>query len=104
MLILRKVASFVKCHTNHVMLVNYECHLPYLLLLISELVNKLQGAQYFTKLNVCWGFNNVQMKEGDEWKATFHTNHALFEPLVMFFGSTNSLATFPNHDVACLKG
>ena len=25
----------------------------YLLLLISELINKLWGAQYFTKLNVC---------------------------------------------------
>ena len=34
------------------------------------------------------------MKEGDEWKATFHTNCGLFEPLVMFFGLTNSPATF----------
>ena len=34
------------------------------------------------------------MKEGDEWKATFRTNHGLFEPLVMFFGLTNSPATF----------
>ena len=31
----------------------------YPLPLISELINKLQGAQYFTKLNVRWGFNNV---------------------------------------------
>ena len=43
----------------------------YLLPLISELINKLQGARYFTKLDVCWGFNNVQMKKGDEWKAAF---------------------------------
>ena len=34
------------------------------------------------------------MKEGDKWKAAFHTNHGLFEPLVMFFGLTNSPATF----------
>ena len=34
------------------------------------------------------------MKEGDEWKAAFRTNRGLFEPLVMFFGLTNSLATF----------
>jgi len=46
----------------------------YLLPLISELINKLRGAKYFTKLDVRWGFNNVQMKEGDEWKATFQTN------------------------------
>src|SRR6266700_6451826 len=34
------------------------------------------------------------MKEGDEWKAVFRTNRGLFEPLVMFFGLTNSPATF----------
>ena len=48
----------------------------YPLLLISELINKLQGAWYFTKLDVCWGFNNVQMKDRDEWKAAFRTNGA----------------------------
>ena len=34
------------------------------------------------------------MKEGDEWKAAFWTNWGLYEPLVMFFGLTNSPATF----------
>ena len=66
----------------------------YPLPLISELVNKLKGAKYFTKLDVQWGYNNIRIKEGDEWKAAFITNHGLFEPLVMFFGLTNSLATF----------
>jgi len=66
----------------------------YPLPLISELVSQLCGAQYFTKLDVCWGFNNVRIKPGDEWKAAFHTNRGLFEPLVMFFGMTNSPATF----------
>jgi hypothetical protein len=66
----------------------------YPLPLISELVEKLRGAKYFTKLDVRWGFQNVRMKEGDEWKAAFRTNRGLFEPLVMFFGLTNSPATF----------
>ena len=66
----------------------------YLLPLISKLINKLQGVKYFTKLNVHWGFSNIQMKVGDEWKATFWTNRGLYEPLVMFFGLTNSPATF----------
>ena len=66
----------------------------YPLPLISELIEKLQGARYFNKLDVQWGFNNVHMKEGDEWKATFHTDRGLFEPLVMFFGLTNSPTTF----------
>jgi len=66
----------------------------YPLPLISELINKLRGAKYFTKLDVQWGFNNVWMKEGDEWKAAFRTNRGLFKPLVMFFGLCNSPATF----------
>jgi len=66
----------------------------YPLPLISELVSQLRGARYFTKLDVQWGFNNVRIKPGDEWKAAFRTNHGLFEPLVMFFGMTNSPATF----------
>jgi hypothetical protein len=66
----------------------------YPLPLIPELINQLRGAKYFTKLDVRWGFNNVHIKEGDEWKAAFRTNRGLFEPLVMFFGLTNSPATF----------
>jgi len=66
----------------------------YPLPLISELMSQLCGARYFTKLDVRWGFNNVRIKPGDEWKAAFRTNRGLFKPLVMFFGMTNSPATF----------
>jgi len=66
----------------------------YSLPLISELVSQLCGARYFTKLNVHWGFNNVHIKPGDEWKVAFQTNRGLFELLVMFFGMTNSPAIF----------
>jgi hypothetical protein len=66
----------------------------YPLPLISELVNQLCSVKYFTKLNMRWGYNNVRMKEGDEWKAAFCMNCGLFKPLVMFFGLTNSPSTF----------
>jgi len=46
----------------------------YPLPLISELVSQLCEARYFTKLDVRWGFNNVCIKPGDEWKAAFWTN------------------------------
>ena len=36
---------------------------------ISELMDKIQGAKYFTKLDIQWGYNNIQIKEGDQWKA-----------------------------------
>ena len=66
----------------------------YPLPLITDLINQLRGAKYFTKFDVRWGYNNVRIREGDEWKAAFRTNRGLFEPLVMFFGLTNSPATF----------
>jgi len=66
----------------------------YPLPLISQLVFQLHRARYFTKLDVCWGFNNMCIKSRDEWKAIFQTNCRLFEPLVIFFRITNSLAIF----------
>jgi len=66
----------------------------YPLPLISKLIDKLKGAKYFTKLDVRWGYNNVRIKDGDQWKAAFKTNKGLFEPTVMFFGLCNSPATF----------
>jgi hypothetical protein len=66
----------------------------YPLPLISELIERLKGARWFTKLDVRWGYRNVRIKEGDEWKAAFRTNRGLFEPLVMMFGLTNAPSTF----------
>ena len=66
----------------------------YPLPLISDIVNQLSDAKYFTKLDVRWGFNNVRIKEGDEQKAAFLTPRGLFKPTVMFFGLKNSPPTF----------
>ena len=68
----------------------------YLLPLVLDIINWISDskARYFMKLDVCWGYNNVRIKEGDEWKAAFQINRGLFKLLVMFFGLTNSPATF----------
>ena len=66
----------------------------YLLPLISELIACIRKAKKFTKVDIRWGYNNVHIKKGDEHKAAFITNQRLFEPTVMFFGLTNSPATF----------
>uniref|UniRef100_A0A0W0FPL4 Putative reverse transcriptase-rnase h-integrase n=1 Tax=Moniliophthora roreri TaxID=221103 RepID=A0A0W0FPL4_MONRR len=46
------------------------------------------------KLDLRNGYNNVRIKDGNQWKAAFKTNKGLFEPTVMFFRLSNSLATF----------
>jgi len=48
----------------------------------------------FTKIDLRWGFNNMRIKEGDEWKRAFTMHVGSFEPTVMFFGITNSPAIF----------
>ena len=45
-------------------------------------------------MDLRWGYNNVWIKEGDEWKAVFTMPERSFEPTVMFFGLINSPATF----------
>jgi Reverse transcriptase (RNA-dependent DNA polymerase) len=62
--------------------------------LIPELIDRLSGCSLYTKFDICWGYNNVWIRKGDKWKAAFITNKGLFEPTVMFFGLTNSPATF----------
>jgi hypothetical protein len=66
----------------------------YPILLIPELIDSLQQARIFSKLDIWWGYNNVQIRDGDEFKAAFRTSCRLYKPQVMFFSLTNSPAMF----------
>jgi len=66
----------------------------YLLSLISDVLKNIGMKRVFTKIDLRWGYNNVRIKEGDEWKAAFTILEGSFEPTVMFFELTNSPATF----------
>ena len=66
----------------------------YPLPLISDILENIRTKKIFTKIDLRWGYNNVWIKERDEWKAAFTTPKGSFEPMVMFFGLTNSPATF----------
>ena len=66
----------------------------YPLLLISDVLENIGTKKMFTKTDLRWGYNNVRIKKEDEWKVAFTTPEGSFEPTVMFFGLTNSPATF----------
>jgi len=66
----------------------------YPLPLILDILDGVGTRKVFTKLDLCWGYNNVRIKEGNEWKAAFTMHIGSYEPTVMYFGLTNSLTTF----------
>ena len=66
----------------------------YPLPLILELISQVKDANIFSKFDIRWGYNNIRIKDGDQDKAAFKTKYGLYEPNVMFFGLTNSPATF----------
>ena len=66
----------------------------YPLLLISDILENIGTKKVFMKIDLRWGYNNIRIKERYEWKAAFTTPEGTFEPTVMFFGLTNSPATF----------
>ena len=62
---------------------------------INNLVDSLSQAKVFSKIDLQWGYNNVRIKKGNEWKTAFVRHRGLFEAKVMYFGFTNAPATFP---------
>jgi len=66
----------------------------YPLPLMQELQDRVQGAQWFTKMDLKNGFHLIRVREGDEWKTAFRTCYGLFEFQVMPFGLTNAPSTF----------
>jgi len=66
----------------------------YPLPLMQELQDRVQGAQWFTKMDLKNGFNLIRIREGDEWKTAFRTRYGLYEFQVMPFGLTNAPSTF----------
>ena len=66
----------------------------YLLPLIADILDGVEKKKVFTKLDLRWEYNNVRIKEGNEWKAVFTIHIGAYKPTVMYFGLTNSPATF----------
>jgi len=66
----------------------------YPLPLIADILDRVGKKKVFTKLDLRWRYNNVRIKEGDKWKTAFTMHIGAYEPIVMYFGLTNSPATF----------
>ncbi|GBG80668.1 hypothetical protein CBR_g31128 [Chara braunii] len=61
---------------------------------INDLLERLGGANYFSKLDLKSGYHQISIRSNDRYKSTFKTWYEHFEWVVMPFGLTNTPTTF----------
>jgi hypothetical protein len=66
----------------------------YLLSLISKIIDRVQKACYFSKIDLKDAYYRLRIKVSDKWKTAFRTRYGYYEFLVVLIGLTNSLVTF----------
>jgi hypothetical protein len=92
-MVLKKEGTWCMCpnfHTLNKLTIKYKFPIH----IIDDLLDELSGAHYFTKLDLCFSYHQIRMKEEDIPKTSFFTHEGHYEFLVIPFGFCNSPSTF----------
>ena len=96
-LFVRKSDGSLRCCVDYRALNAVTVKDRYPLPLVKETLNNLSGMRYFSKLDIISAFNNIRVREGDEYLTAFRTRFGLYESLVMPFGLSGAPATFQRY-------
>lgn len=72
--------------------------------LISEILDRLRGARWYTKVDLKDAYHRIRIRPGDEWKTAFRCRYGHFEYTVMPFGLANAPATFQTYINEAMSG
>ena len=71
---------------------------------INKIIDRVQGTQWFNKIDLKDAYYRIRIEADDEWKTAFKTRYRYYEFFVIFIGFTNIPTGFQTYINQVLRG